>query len=418
MAGPGAYLFSEEERKELLDVMESGYLSRYGQEDDPRFKRKVVTFEEEFAKYVDVKHCVAVSSGTGALMACLAALGIGPGDEVIVPGYTFIASISSIITMRAIPVLVEIDESLTIDPEDVERKITKKTKAIMPVHMLGNPCDMDRIMKIAEKHNLYVIEDCCQAAGAVYKGNKVGSIGHMGAFSLNIFKTITAGDGGMVVTNDDSLFERAFGYHDQGHKPLRMGLEVGNRSIVGINLRINELTGAVALAQLRKLGNIVTTLREKKKKLKDGIFGIEGMNFRKINDTEECGTLLTLLFESKKTADCFAEAIGTKTISHSGWHVYNNMEQILQQKTITEYKCPFVCEKYGEHIAYKKHMLPKTDNILERAVNISVGVVDKGLGSPYGISILSDDDEIKAVVAEIKSIMSEIKYSRVLKEEN
>jgi dTDP-4-amino-4,6-dideoxygalactose transaminase len=408
MAGPGAYLFSEEERKELMDVMESGYLSRYGMENDPRFKRKVITFENEFAEYIGVKHCVAVSSGTGALMTCLASLGIGPGDEVIVPGYTFIASISSIITMRAIPVLAEINESLTIDPDDIERKITKRTKAIMPVHMLGNSCDMDRIMEIAKKHNLFVIEDCCQAAGASYKGKKVGSFGHMGTFSLNVFKTITAGDGGMVVTNDDDLFERAFGFHDQGHKPLRMGLEVGNRSIIGINLRINELTGAVALAQLRKIEYIVSTLREKKEKLKAAISEIDGMGFRIITDPEECGTLLTLLFKNKDTADRFAEKIGTKTIAHSGWHVYNNMEQILEKKTITDYKCPFVCEKYGTDIEYKAHMLPKTDDILERAVNISVGVVDKGLGSPFGISIVSDDKEIFEVAEKIKGFMVEI----------
>jgi dTDP-4-amino-4,6-dideoxygalactose transaminase len=170
MAGPGAYLFGDEERKELLDVMETGYLSRYGSESDPRFKQKVVTFEKEFAEYVGTKHAICVNGGTGAILICLTALGIGPGDEVIVPGYTFIASISAICYARAIPVLAEIDESLTIDPDDIEKKITSKTKAIMPVHMLGNPCNMDRIMEIAKKHNLYVIEDCCQINGGSYKG--------------------------------------------------------------------------------------------------------------------------------------------------------------------------------------------------------------------------------------------------------
>ncbi|HBP37245.1 MAG TPA: hypothetical protein DD640_00575, partial [Clostridiales bacterium] len=146
--GPGSYLFGEEERKELLDVMESGYLFRYGSESDPQFKRKVATFEQEYAQRLGMPYCVATSSGTGALLCCLAALGIGPGDEVIVPGYTFIASISSIILSRAIPILAEIDESLTIDPKRICEKITPRTKAIMPVHMLGNPCDMDAIMDI------------------------------------------------------------------------------------------------------------------------------------------------------------------------------------------------------------------------------------------------------------------------------
>ncbi len=391
MPGPGAYLFGDEEKKELLDVMESGYLSRYGKEDDPRFKHKVVDFESEFAKLVGVKHCVSLSSGTGALMTCLAALGIGRGDEVIVPGYTFIASISAILLMNATPVLAEIDESLTIDPNDIEKRITPKTKAIMPVHMLGNPCDMDKIMKIAKKHKLFVIEDCCQAAGAKYKGKSVGSIGHIGAFSLNVFKTITAGDGGIVVTNSDKYYELAFGFHDQGHKPLRMGLEVGKRSIVGMNFRINELTGAVALAQVRKVPYILKTLKEKKDKLKGMIEGSPNFTFRKINDEEgECHTLLTLLFDSKKKADKFGEKIGAKTVAHSGWHVYNNMEQILKALNI------------------KAHCLPQTDKILERAINVSIGVVDAGLGSPFGINILSTDKDIAAVAAKIKEYAKEL----------
>lgn len=407
--GPGSFLFGEEERRELLDVMETGYLFRYGAEDDPNFKKKVVTFEKEFAQHTGAKYCVAVSSGTGALMCCLAALGIGPGDEVIVPGYTFIASISSIILSKAIPVLTEIDESLTIDPDDIEKKITDRTKAIMPVHMLGNPCDMDRIMEIARKHNLYVIEDCCQAAGASYKGRKLGTIGDIGAFSLNIFKTITAGDGGMVITDNYDAYERAFGFHDQGHKPNRTGVEVGNRSIVGMNMRMNELTGAVALAQVRKMDMLLEMLHTRKKKLKDAISVIPGVGFRKIYDEAgECATLLTLLFKDKAMADCFGQKIGSKTISHSGWHVYNNMEQILEKKTSTEYNCPYVCEKYGREITYKAHMLPKTDDILERAINISVGVVDKGLGSGFGININSTDEEINAVANKIAEIMKEI----------
>lgn len=403
MPGPGAYFFGDEERREVLDVLETGYLVRYGTEDDSNYKKKVFMFEKEFSEYCDINYCVAVNSGTSALLCCLAALGIGPGDEVIVPGYTFVASISSIIHSRAIPVLAEIDESLTIDPNDIIKKITKKTKAIMPVHMLGNPCDMDTIMQIAKKHQLYVIEDCCQATGASYKGRKLGTIGHMGAFSLNFFKTITTGDGGMLVTNDFNLYERAFAFHDQGHMPNRTGVEIGKRSVIGMNLRMNELTGAVALAQLRKLNNIIIKLREKKHRLKSQIDGIHGVKFRKINDEGECATILTLLFKNKQDADRFAEGIGTKTLSHSGWHVYNNMEHILEKKTSTKYSCPYICKAYGQRIEYKKHMLPRTDSILERAVNISVGVVDAGIGSPFGININSSYEEIEHIAKKIKS---------------
>ena len=398
--GPGSYVIGAEEKKELLDVIESGYLFRYGTEGVDGFQAKVVTFEKEMAERLGHKHVVATTSGTGSLMCCLAALGIGEGDEVIVPGYTFIASISTIILMNAIPVLAEIDESLTIDPTKIEQLITPRTKAIMPVHMLGNPCDMDAIMAIAKKHNLKVIEDCCQAVGASYKGKRVGTIGDMGAYSLNVFKTITTGDGGFVGTSDDMLYERAFGFHDQGHKPCRMGVEVGNRSMVGMNMRMNELAGAVAVAQGRKLDGILETLRAKKKLLKDQLQGIEGLGFRRINDPGECGTLLTLLFETKEAAAKFCEKAGTAPIANSGWHVYNNMEQILNKKAWTD-NHPFPrCDR-----TYFKHMLPQTDDILDRAVNISVGVVDKGLGSGTGININSTEAEILAEGKRIREMI-------------
>ncbi len=398
--GPGSYVFGAEEKKELMDVIEAGALFRYGTPGVDGFQGKVATFEKEMAEQLGHKYVVATNAGTSSLMACLAALGIGMGDEVIVPGYTFIASISTIIMMNAVPVLAEIDDSLTIDPDKIEELITPRTKAIVPVHMLGNPCKMDKIMEIAKKHNLAVIEDCCQAVGACYKGKACGTWGDLGAYSLNVFKTITTGDGGFVGCSDETLYERAFGFHDQGHKPSRMGVEVGNRSIVGINMRMNELSGAVALAQTRKLPTILKTLREKKALLKSQLQGLPGVGFRTINDEGECGTLLTLLFETKELAAKFCEKAGTSVIARSGWHVYNNMEQILDKKTWTDAH-PF----HQDERTYAKHMLLVTDDILERAVNISVGVVDKGLGAGTGININSTVEEINQVAANIRQIV-------------
>ena len=399
--GPGSYVFGAEEKKELMDVIEAGALFRYGTPGVDGFQGKVATFEKEMADMLGHKHVVATNAGTSSLLACLAALGIGMGDEVIVPGYTFIASISTIIMMNAVPVLAEIDDSLTIDPDKIEELITPRTKAIIPVHMLGNPCKMDKIMEIAKKHNLAVIEDCCQAVGASYHGKCCGTIGDMGAYSLNVFKTITTGDGGFVGCSDQDLYERAFGFHDQGHKPSRMGVEVGNRSIVGINMRMNELSGAVALAQTRKLPTILKTLREKKAMLKAQLQDLPGVGFRTVNDEEgECATLLTLLFETKEKAAAFCEKAGTAVIARSGWHVYNNMEQFLDKKTWTDAH-PF----HQDERTYAKHMLPATDDILERAVNISVGVVDKGLGSGTGININSTEEEINAVAKNIREIV-------------
>ena len=396
--GPGAFVFGAEEVKEVMEVLEGRYLFRYGSADTEGYTHKVVDFEDALRETLKVKHAVATTSGTCSLMACLAALGIGGGDEVIVPGYTFIASISTIMLAGAVPVLAEIDESLTMDPTRIEALITPKTKAIMPVHMLGNPCDLDAILAIAKKHGLYVIEDCCQAVGASYKGSRVGTYGQIGAFSLNLFKTISSGDGGAVITNDDDLYERAFGFHDQGHKPNRLGVEVGNRSIVGMNMRMNELTGAVALAQTRKLDEILTTLRAKKAMLKGMLQDLPHISFRKINDEGECATLLTILFDTKELAEAFCEKTGGRPIAYSGWHVYNNMEQILEKKLAA----PTMNVNDRE---YHKGMLPRTDDILSRAVNISVGVVDKGLGSGYGINICSTEEEIKAVGENIRSLI-------------
>lgn len=399
IGGPGAWSIGPEEKEELMQVIDSGYLFRYGSFDDPDFKHKAYTLEQEFARSCNVPYCLVTTSGTAALLCCLAALGIGEGDEVIVPGYTFIASISSVMLMGATPVLAEIDESLTLDPARIEELITDQTKAIMPVHMLGNPCDMDPIMTIAKKHGLYVIEDCCQAAGARYKGKPLGTMGDLGAFSLNIFKTITAGDGGMVITSDYPLYERAFGFHDQGHKPNRSGVEVGNRSIVGMNFRMNELTAAVALAQFRKLDGIIERLHAQKVALKSLLRPSPILSFRQINDPGECATLLTLIFTTKELADAFCLKVGSKTISHSGWHVYNNMEQILGKKMATV---------YHNNREYSKHMLPQTDDILERAVNISIGVVDAGLGAGYGINIQSTPDEIRLAAEKINQAVAEL----------
>ena len=384
MSGPGAYWFGKEEMDAVMEVMQGGYLFRYGSETDPKFLHKVSDLEKKFAEYSCAKFGLATSSGTSSLLCSALALGLKPGDEIIVPAYTFVASYSSVIFLGLVPVLAEIDESLTIDPEDIERKITPRTKAIMPVHMLGNPCDMDRIMSIAKKHNLLVLEDCCQAAGASYKGKKVGIIGHIGAFSLNIFKTINSGDGGLVVTNNPDYYETAFGVHDQGHKPRRLGVEVGTRNILGLNFRLNEITAAVAIAQLDKLDKIVSTLREKRSKLKSLIGAAQGFKFRTLNDPSgDCATLCTVIFDTREQAAKVAKTLGSKTIDQSGWHVYANMEHVLSH-----------LKSIGQ--PHTKGSYPNTDDILSRAMNISVGVVDGGLGAGWGININSTDAEIEA----------------------
>ncbi len=396
MPGPGAFWIGQEELKEVLDVMESGHLSRYGDINDPRFKQKVLTFERDFAKYSGVKCCQATNGGTSALMIALRTLDIGPGDEVIIPTYGFVASYGATIFLGAVPVLAEIDESLTLDPGDIERRITPRTKAIMPIHVLGNPCRMDEILRVAAKHGLRMVEDGCQACGASYRGRKVGTFGDIGAFSLNFFKTITAGDGGMLITDHDEYYRKAFGMQDQGYKRKEGGLSIEPPSILGLNFRINELTGAVALAQLRKLDRITATLRAKKSRLKQKIMGAKGVCFRTIHDAEgECGTLLTVIFQDTDRAARVARKLGTDTVDHSGWHVYSNMDYLNRH-----------LEKLGR--PHGLGAFPRTDDILRRSINLSVGVVDPGLGAGFGININSTDEEIDQVAARFCQACDEV----------
>jgi len=395
MPGPGMELIGEEEIQEVLDVLRGGYLFRYGislgSEVDPRFKGKVYQVEKEIADYCGLRHAVAVNSGTSALLTALAGLGIGPGDEVIVPGYTFIASLSSIVYSRAVPVLAEVDRTFNLDPEDVQAKITPRTKAIMAVHMMGNPARLDELRAIADERGLLLVEDCCQAFGATYKGRPVGSIGHAGAFSFNVYKTITSGDGGMVVTNDEEVYTRCFAFHDQGHSPLRTGVEIGKRPFIGLDFRFTELQAAVLLAQFRKLPQIVSHLRANKKRYKEIIANLPGLEFREITDPEgECATMLTVILPNEAVARNIADELGTKVAADAGWHVYSNMEQILEQRTVTAEKCPFTCSPYadrGGNMQYRKGMLPRTDALLARSLNISIGVSDPGLSSAFGVTM-------------------------------
>ncbi len=411
MPGPGMELVGEEEIKEVLDVLRGGYIYRYGSDQDPRFKAKVYQLEQEVARLSGVRYAVAVNSGTSALLVALGGLGIGPGDEVIVPGYTFVASMSSIVYARAIPVLAEVDRTLNLDPKDVERKITPRTKAIMAVHMLGNPARLDELKAVADEHGLLLIEDCAQAFGASYKGRPIGSIGHAGTFSFNVFKTITAGDGGMVITDDEEAHKRFFAFHDQGHSPLRKGVEIGWRPFIGLDFRMTEIQAAVLLAQLRKLPQILSHLRANKKRYKELIADLPGLEFREITDPEgECATLLTVILPSAEVAQKIAKELGTKVVAESGWHVYNNMEQILEQRTITPEGCPYTCPYYtnkGGQMSYSKGMLPQTDDLLARSINISIGVSDPGLGSAFGVTMRDGLEVVEARAAEFRRVASQ-----------
>jgi dTDP-4-amino-4,6-dideoxygalactose transaminase len=405
-------LIGEEEIQEVLEVLRGGYLFRYGvslgSEVDPRFKGKVYEVEKQIADYCGLRHAVAVNSGTSALLTALAGLGIGPGDEVIVPGYTFIASISSIVYARAIPILAEVDRTFNLDPQDVKAKITPRTKAIMAVHMMGSAARLDELNAIAAQNGVFLIEDCCQAFGATYKGRPVGSVGDAGAFSFNVYKTITSGDGGMVVTDDEDVYMRCFAFHDQGHSPLRTGVEIGKRPFIGLDFRFTELQAAVLLAQLRKLPQILNHLRTNKRRYKEILSDLPGLEFREIADPDgECATMLTVILPDEPLARRVAEDLGTKVVADAGWHVYNNMEQILEQRTVTPEQCPFTCSPYanrGGKMTYRKGMLPQTDALLGRSINISIGVSDPGLSSAFGVTMKDGLDVVEQRAARFRKV--------------
>jgi 8-amino-3,8-dideoxy-alpha-D-manno-octulosonate transaminase len=260
---------------------------------------------------------------------------------------------------------------------------------------------------LAKEKNLYLIEDCAQAFAAQYKGRYVGGFGDIGTFSFNFYKTITAGDGGLVATGNKKLYERAFAIHDQGHLPLRQGVEQGARTVMGLDFRLTELAAAVLLVQLSKVKTIRTELRRRKNRFKKGIEDLEGLEYRKLLDPEgELGTLCTVFLPDEKTARKVGDALGCGVVADSGWHVYNNMEHVLGRKTVDDVNCPFSCPYYrdrGGAMEYSKGMLPKTDALLNRAINISIGVADVGLGSGFGITILSDDAEVDRKIEQFRN---------------
>jgi len=399
MPGPGMDIIGEEEIKEVMEVLKTGYLFRYGislgKDVDPRFLGKVYQCEKEIAEYAGVKYGVAVNSGTSALLTALCGLEVGPGDEVIVPGFTFIASISSIVYAKGIPVLAEVDKTLNLDPKDVEAKITPRTKVIMAVHMMGNPARLDELKAVADKHGVALLEDCAQAFGASYKGRAVGSIGKAGACSFNVYKTITSGDGGMVLTSDETVYQRSFAFHDQGHSPLRTGVEIGKRPFFGMDFRFTEVQAAILLAQLRKLPMLLQHLRANKARYKELIKDLPGLEFREITDPAgECATMLTVILPTAEIAQKLAKDLNTKVAAEAGWHVYNNMEQLMELRTNTQVQCPFECFQYygekGKEIRYWKGMLPQTDALLGRSLNIAIGVRDPGLSSGFGLTFKDD----------------------------
>ncbi len=345
-------------------------------------RSKTEEFERCFAAHVGSKHALAVNSGTSALIASLVAAGVGPGDEVIVPAYTFFASVSAVVVAKAIPIIVDIDETLTISPQAFEQAITPRTKAVIPVHMLGLPARMDVIMDIAREHKLVVIEDAAQACGGTYRGKYLGTWGDFGCISLDAYKVIGSGEGGVVLTDDDWYCMRAQSYHDTAAcwRPERFSKErQAGELFCGENYRMSELSAAVALAQLRKLDWIISSCRRNCRIIQENCQLPTGVKWLECSDPAGlCGYTLPLLFAEKEfsfraqNAKVVGGNAGDATRGVRNWHLAWHWEHILEQKTASAEGCPFKCPLAQDVPQYTTDSWPQTRDIIHRMGTIGV----------------------------------------------
>ena len=376
----GAEMIGKEEIKEVMEVLETGILIRYNFDVERKGVFKCREFEEAFAKYCGAKYALGVTSGTAALKVALTALDVGPGDEVIVPAFTFLATYEAVLEVGAIPVMTDIDSSLSLDPEDIPRKITPCTKAVIPVHMCGAPARIDRIMEVARQHNLLVLEDNAQGCGASFKGKKLGTFGDMGIFSFDYVKTVTTGEGGMILTESKELADRADWYHDHGHDHRAANRALDGRSILGFNYRMNELQGALGLAQLRKLDFIVAEQRKNKERLKEALRAVPGVKFREIPDPDgDTATFLAFNLPTEAASTAYQQALraqGVDTVRYkdNAWHYVPNWEHFLAKSTANSKKYPFNDPTYRGKAAYRREDIPQAEDILGRTLVMAIQV--------------------------------------------
>lgn len=283
---PGFELWSDAERKEVNEVLETGILMRYGFDGPRKGKWKAKELEAAICSRFGSQYAHVLSSGTAALTTALAALGIGSGDEVIMPAFTFVASFEAVLSVGAIPVLVDIDETLTLNPDAVRKAITSKTKCIMPVHMCGSMADMDALQSVCEEYKLFLLEDACQSIGGTYKGKSLGTIGDAGTFSFDFVKTMTCGEGGAVMTNNENVHIKCEGYTDHGHDHKGIDRGADLHPFLGYNFRLSELHAAVGLAQVKRVDEFLAIQNKNHMLLKSILSTIPEISFRSIPDPE------------------------------------------------------------------------------------------------------------------------------------
>lgn len=373
---PGFEFFGEEERKEVNEVLETGILMRYGFDAQRQGKWKAKELEQALCEKLSVQYAQLTSSGTSALSTAMAALGLGAGDEIIMPTFTFVASFESVFSVGAIPVLVDIDDTLTLDPEAVEAAITPKTRAVMPVHMCGAMADLDALKAICEKHNLILLEDACQSFGGTYKGKALGTIGDAGTFSFDFVKTVTCAEGGGIVTNNKDVYIKSDAYSDHGHDHLGVDRGADLHPYIGYNYRISELHAAVGLAQLRKLDRFLAIQRNTKKIWKEAMAAIPEVSFRRLPDPDgDTATFLGFFLPDetiarKASANLKSAGIANFYYFDNNWHYIRNWDHFRQIKTLS---------RFGMELAeamkiYETKQFPVSDAIISRCICMPINL--------------------------------------------
>ncbi|MEX0315427.1 MAG: DegT/DnrJ/EryC1/StrS family aminotransferase [Allomuricauda sp.] len=321
--------------------MDSGVLMRYGFDGMRDGNWKAKELETALCKKMQTEHAHLVSSGTAALTVALASAGIGAGDEVIMPTFTFVASFESILALGAVPILVDVDDTLTLNPKTVEAAITEKTRVVMPVHMCGSMADLESLQSICKKHDLLLLEDACQAIGGSYQGKPLGSIGDLGCFSFDYVKTITCGEGGAVITNNETYYENAHKYSDHGHDHLGNDRGAEKHPFLGYNFRISELNAAVGLAQIERLDEFLTIQKRNYSILREALSQIPEISFRRVPDGgEENYSFLNFFLPSKEVAQKAHETLGKNGVDgcfywyDNNWHYYRKWEHLVEPKSL------------------------------------------------------------------------------------
>ncbi|TDS13597.1 8-amino-3,8-dideoxy-alpha-D-manno-octulosonate transaminase [Maribacter caenipelagi] len=338
---PGFELFGESEKSQVQDVLDSGVLMRYGFDGMRNNHWKALELEEALSKRMESKYAQLVSSGTAALTVALASAGVGAGDEVIMPTFTFVASFESILAIGAIPILADVDDSLTLDPAAVENAITDKTKVVMPVHMCGSMADLGALKAICDKHELLLIEDACQAIGGSYDGKPLGSYGDLGCFSFDYVKTITCGEGGAIITNDELYKINADHYSDHGHDHVGNNRGTETHPFLGYNFRISELHAAVGCAQIARLDDFLSIQKRNYTVLRKALSPLSNITFRKVPEGGvENYSFISFFLPTTEIAKKAHTALGEAGVDacfywfDNNWHYYKKWEHLTQKRSL------------------------------------------------------------------------------------